>query len=79
MEVHLSDDLQAKLSRLAIQQGRDSESLVEEAVQRMVDYNEWFIAGVEKGLAQIENKQTLSHEAVGERLGKYIEQRQSRR
>ena len=50
MEVRLSDDLQAKLSRLASQQGLDSKSLVAEAVQRMVDYNEWFIAGVEKVL-----------------------------
>jgi predicted transcriptional regulator len=78
-EVRLSDDLEAKLSRLAIPQGRDSESLVAEAVQRMVDDNEWFIGGVEKSLAQIENKQTLSHEALGERRDKHNEQRQSHR
>jgi predicted transcriptional regulator len=34
--------------------GRDSEALVMEAVERMVDYDEWFLAKVERGLAQVE-------------------------
>jgi hypothetical protein len=42
MEVHFSNDLQTKLARLAAQQGRDTSSLVVEAVERMVDYDEWF-------------------------------------
>ena len=37
MEVHFSVDLQEKLNRVAAQQGRDSESLVREAVERSVD------------------------------------------
>jgi hypothetical protein len=36
MEVRLNAGLQAKLTRLATQQGRDSESLVVEAVELMV-------------------------------------------
>jgi predicted transcriptional regulator len=40
MEVHLSNDLEAKLTQLAAQQGRDSSALVVEAVERMVDYDE---------------------------------------
>jgi predicted transcriptional regulator len=51
MEVNLSPDLQAKLAQLASQQGRDSVALVVEAVQRMVNYDEWFIREVEKGIA----------------------------
>lgn len=51
MEVRLKPDLEAKLSRLASEQGRDRESLVVEAVERMVNYYEWFIQEVEKGLA----------------------------
>ena len=72
MEVHFSADLQTKLFRLAAQQGRDSEALVMEAVERMVNYDEWFIAEVEKGLAQVERGQTLSHEEVGARLDTYL-------
>ena len=34
----------------------------------MVNYDEWFLAEVDKGLAQIESGQTLSHEEVGARL-----------
>ena len=36
MEVRLNPDLHAKLTRLATQQGRDKESLVVEAMERMV-------------------------------------------
>lgn len=40
MEVPLNPDLQAKLSRLAAQQGRATEALVVEAVERMLNYDE---------------------------------------
>ena len=53
MEVNLSPELQAKLERVAEQQGRNTESLVREAVERLLGYDEWFVREVEKGLAQI--------------------------
>jgi len=52
----LSPDLQAKLAQLASEQGRESEALVVEAVQRMVNYDEWFIREVEKGIAAAESR-----------------------
>jgi predicted transcriptional regulator len=51
MEVHLNPDLQAKLARLAAERGSNAEILAREAIERFVDYDEWFIAEVEKGLA----------------------------
>jgi predicted transcriptional regulator len=75
MEVQFSADLQTKLSRIALEQGRDSAALVVEAVERMVNYDEWFLAEVDRGLAQIESGQTLSHEEVGARLEKYLTQK----
>jgi predicted transcriptional regulator len=51
MEVSFSTELQDKLMRLAVQPGSDSNSLVVEAVERMVDYDEWFLREVEKGEA----------------------------
>lgn len=72
MEVSIPTNLQAKLTRLAAQQGRDANSLVVEAVERLVDYDEWFVAEVEKGLAQIEQGRTLSHEDVGARIDRYF-------
>jgi predicted transcriptional regulator len=64
MELHLDPDLQAKLSRLAAEQGRDSESLVVEAVERLVNYDEWFLREVEKGLAAADRGELLEHEDI---------------
>jgi predicted transcriptional regulator len=47
MEVDLTPDLEAKLTRLAAEQGRDTHALVREAVERLVDYEEWFVREVE--------------------------------
>ena len=60
--------MQAKLTRLASAQGRDANALVREAVERLADYDEWFIGEVEKGLAQMEAGEVLTHEEVGNRL-----------
>jgi predicted transcriptional regulator len=64
MEVRLKPDLEAKLTRLATQQGRDSEALVVEAVERMVNYDEWFLQEVEKGLAAADRGEFVEHEDV---------------
>jgi predicted transcriptional regulator len=76
MEVNLTPELQAKLDEVAAQQGRDAQSLVQEAVQRLVDYDQWFVREVEKGLAQIERGEVLEHEEVGVRLEKLLSEKQ---
>ena len=68
MEINLSPELQAKLDRIASQQGRDRESLVYEAVERLVGYDEWFIHQVEKGLVQVDRGEVLEHEEVATRM-----------
>jgi predicted transcriptional regulator len=50
MDVPINPDLQAKLRCLAEQQGRASTALIVEAVERMVNYDEWFLRVVDKGL-----------------------------
>jgi predicted transcriptional regulator len=64
VDVHLNPDLQAKLSRLAAQQGRASEALVIEAVERMVNYDEWFLREVDKGLAAADRGELVDHSDV---------------
>jgi predicted transcriptional regulator len=76
MEIQLPAALETKLTRLAAQKGSDAVGLVVEAVERMVDHEEWFFTEVDKGLAQIENGQTLSHEEVGTRLERYLAAKQ---
>jgi predicted transcriptional regulator len=64
MEVRLKPDLEAKLSRLASEQGRDRESLIVEAVERMVNYDEWFVQQVEKGLAAADRGEFVEEEEI---------------
>jgi len=64
MEVHLDSDLQAKLSRMATKQGRDPQTLVREAVERLVDYDDWFLQEVDKGLAAADRGEFVEHDAV---------------
>jgi len=77
MDIHLDPDLQAKLAKLAAERGRDLEMLAKEAIQRFVDYDEWFIEEVKKGLAQIERGQVLTQEEVGARLEKLLAEKRS--
>ena len=78
MEVNLSPDLEAKLARVAGQRGCDAGALAREAIERLVNYDEWFVGEVEKGLAQIERGAVLTHEAVGARLAKRVTEKQTR-
>jgi len=65
MEVDFTPDLAAKLARLAADQGRDARALVQEAVERFVNYDEWFIREVEKGLAAADRGEFVEHEEIG--------------
>ncbi len=66
MEVHFKPDLEAKLSRLATHQGRNAEALVQEAVERLVDYDDWFLQEVDKGLASADRGEFVEHRAIRE-------------
>lgn len=66
MEVHLTPDLEAKSSRLATHQGRAAEVLVQEAVERLVDYDDWFLQEVDKGLAVADRGEFVEHLAIRE-------------
>jgi len=65
MEVHFTPELQARIARLAEDQGRKTEALVLEAVERLVDYDEWFAREVDKGLAAADRGEFVEHEDVG--------------
>jgi predicted transcriptional regulator len=65
MEVDLTPDIQAKLMRLAAEQGRDTKALVREAVERFVDHDEWFVQEVERGLAAADRGELIEHDEVG--------------
>jgi predicted transcriptional regulator len=76
MQVNLHPNLQAKLDRMAEKQGCAPESLVNEAIERLVEYDEWFIRQVDKGLAQVERGELLEHEEVVSRIENVIREKQ---
>ncbi|MGE3344369.1 MAG: hypothetical protein AB7L71_13150 [Vicinamibacterales bacterium] len=68
MEPHLSPELEGKLAAAAAsRRGVSVEALAREALERAVDYDDWFLREVETGLAQIAADETLTHDAVGTR------------
>jgi predicted transcriptional regulator len=71
MQVNIGPELQAKLDRLAAERGRDPQALVQEAIARFVDYDEWFLREVESGLAAAERGEFIDHEDIG----KWIDRR----
>lgn len=76
MEVNLSPEVETKLTRLASQRGTEVQALARAAIESFVDYDDWFIREVEKGLAQIDRGEVLTHEAVGARLEKLLAEKQ---
>jgi len=70
MEVRITPDLEAKLARLATERGRDTQSLVLEAIEKFVDYDEWFLREVEKGLAAADRGELIDHEDIGKLINR---------
>jgi predicted transcriptional regulator len=66
MEVHFKAEVEAKLSRLATHQGRDAEALIQEAVERLVGYDDWVLEEVDKGLAAADRGEFVEHDVIRE-------------
>lgn len=72
MEVTLSPDKQAKLEQLATRVGKNTEQMVEEAVDRMLEYDEHFVAAVEKGRVSARRGELLEHDEVVDRIERIL-------
>jgi predicted transcriptional regulator len=72
MEVRLSPDKQARLQEIAIRLGKNTEQIVEEAVDRMLEYEESFVAAVEEGRSSTRRGELLEHDEVVERIDKIL-------
>ena len=51
---------------------------MQEAVERLVGYDEWFVDEVKKGSAEIDRGESLSDEEVTSRIEKIVIGRQNR-
>jgi predicted transcriptional regulator len=64
MEVHLTPHQESRLNELATATGRGTEELVQEAVDRLIAYNNWFKEQVQVGLDQINRGELVEDEEV---------------
>ena len=64
MEVNLTPELRAKLQGLAAEHGRDTQALAQEAIERFVDCDEWFLREVGEGLAAADRGEFIEDEDV---------------
>jgi predicted transcriptional regulator len=74
MDLQLPPELQAKLTRLAMETGRTVDQVALDLLARSIDHDEWFRAEVEKGRAAARDGRLLDHDDIAARMN-----RQSRR
>jgi len=68
MEVHFSPDVETRLQQVASANGKDAEQLVQETVNRMLENQACFIAGVRRGIEQADRSEFLEHREVRTRI-----------
>ncbi len=68
MEVHFSPEKEARLQEFASRAGKDPVQMVEEAVDRMLEYDSCFLEAVEQGRASARRGDLLDHDAVVARV-----------
>jgi len=68
MKLRLTAEKEAMLQQIANRTGRSMTELLEEAVDRFLEYNTWFIGEVEKGLAEAHRGEHIAHKEVVARI-----------
>lgn len=64
MAVKLPPELETRLARAAAERGCDLDALAQEAIERHLDYEAWFVQEVDKGLAAADRGEFVEHDAV---------------
>jgi predicted transcriptional regulator len=72
-DIKIPQHLAQRLERIAATSGRRSESIVREALEKQLDYEEWFMKAVHEGFASGDREGWLSHEESRKRLKARIE------
>lgn len=68
MEVHFSPEKEARLQQVASRSGKEAAQVVEEAVDRMLEYETRFVEAVEEGRASARRGDLLEHDQVVQRI-----------
>ena len=73
MEVHVTGDLEAKLTRSAARQGRNPDDLVQDVLTGHFEEEARFIEAVNRGEDAFERGEYLTHEQAGQRLQRFLQ------
>jgi predicted transcriptional regulator len=73
MTVDLTPDQVAQLNKLAFATGRGTDELMQEAVENLLAYNNWFKEQVQVGQAQIQRGELLEDEEVRARINRIFQ------
>ena len=68
MEVHFSPEKEARLHEVAARTGKDAVQMVEEAVDRMLEYDTRFLDAVEQARGSVRRGDLLEHDEVVARV-----------
>ena len=68
MEVHLPAEKEVRLYQFAARAGKDAAQVVEEAVDRLLEYEAAFIVAVEEGRSSARRGDLLEHDDVVNRI-----------
>jgi predicted transcriptional regulator len=68
MEVHFPPEKEARLREFAIRTGKNVEQVVEEAVDRLLDFEPRFLEAVEEGRASARRGELLEHDELVKRI-----------
>ena len=68
MEVHFSAEKEARIHQFATRTGKDTTQVLEEAIDRMLQYDDRFMEAVDEGRAAARRGDLLEHEEVVRRM-----------
>lgn len=78
MEIHLTPEKEALLRQVAARTGQDAAQVVQEAVDRLLDHDTWFVREVEKGQLQAAQGDLIDHDEVVVRIERRLKGKKSR-
>ena len=73
MEVHVTGELETKLTHSAAQQGPNPNDLVRDVLTRYFEEEARFVEAVKRGEDAFDQGEYLTHEQVGQRLQRFLQ------
>jgi predicted transcriptional regulator len=73
MEVHITPDQEAQLSDLAAKTGQGTDDLVQQAVEGLLAYNQWFKEQVRIGIDQLDRGEFIEEAEMDARVERMLQ------